>query len=58
MPFVGSSIGFHDATWQPRFGGQLFKQGRGSHGCVNLPLNAAKNLYPLVEGDEAVIVHW
>lgn len=43
MPFNGD-IGLHDATWQPRFGGDRYISG-GSHGCVNLPLDDAKNIY-------------
>lgn len=58
MPFVGSSIGFHDATWQYAFGGARYVQGFGSHGCVNLPYNTAESLYPLVELGDAVVVHW
>ena len=43
MPFNGD-IGLHDATWQPRFGGDRYING-GSHGCVNLPLSVAKTIY-------------
>ena len=35
MPFNGG-IGFHDADWQPYFGGDRYLTG-GSHGCINLP---------------------
>lgn len=58
IPFVRNSIGFHDATWQSRFGGSRYVQGFGSHGCVNLPLSAAKTLYGLVKVGDCVIVHW
>ncbi len=57
MPFVGNDVGFHDATWQPGFGGTMYKEGYGSHGCINLPLDAAKSLYKLVETGTPVIVH-
>ncbi len=43
MPFNGG-IGLHDATWQYKFGGDWYKV-HGSHGCVNLPLNAASMVY-------------
>lgn len=46
MPFNGG-IGLHDATWQPRFGGELYRT-RGSHGCVNLPLKKAGEIYNAV----------
>ncbi len=46
MPFNGG-IGLHDATWQPSFGGELYRT-RGSHGCVNLPLKKAGDIYDAV----------
>ncbi len=57
MPFVGNAIGFHDATWQPDFGGSMYMDGYGSHGCVNLPYDAAEALYGIVEAGVPVIVH-
>ena len=45
MPFVGNAIGFHDATWQPGFGGSMYMDGYGSHGCVNLSYGDAEALY-------------
>lgn len=59
MPFVGGAIGLHDADWQTSgFGGTLYKDGLGSHGCVNLPPEKAAELYALVEGGDAVVCHW
>ncbi len=49
-------VGFHDATWQPYFGGQLY-QWNGSHGCVNMPLGNAGTLYELVYPNMAVFVY-
>lgn len=43
MPFNGG-IGLHDATWQYSFGGDACYY-RGSHGCINLPLDVAKEIY-------------
>ena len=57
MPFVGNAIGFHDATWQPGFGGSMYMDGYGSHGCVNLSYGDAEALYGIVEGGTPVIVH-
>ncbi len=45
MGFTYSGQGIHDATWQSAFGGQLYRQGRGSHGCVNTPMAAVKKVY-------------
>lgn len=40
-------VGFHDATWQAAFGGDLYYT-NGSHGCVNMPLDQAEKLYGLI----------
>lgn len=58
IPFVGNLIGLHDASWQPAFGGTLYANGYGSHGCVNLPYNAAASIYDLIQLGDPVIVHW
>ncbi len=58
MPFTYSGCGLHDATWQPSFGGSLYSQGYGSHGCVNLPYDAAESLYSVAVIGIPVIVHW
>jgi len=58
MPFVWGAIGMHDATWQPSFGGSMYANGYGSHGCVNLPYYAAEELYDLIEEGDPVISHW
>lgn len=57
MPFVGNSVGFHDATWQAAFGGSRYAEGYGSHGCINLPLDAAQSLYGIIAEGDVVVVH-
>lgn len=47
MPFNGG-IGFHDADWQPYFGGDRYLTG-GSHGCINLPPENAAVLYDIID---------
>ena len=47
MPFNGG-IGFHDADWQPYFGGDRYLYG-GSHGCINLPPYKAAELYNIIQ---------
>lgn len=54
MPF-NRGIGFHDATWRSRFGGEIYLTA-GSHGCINLPLAAAKELYANVYSGLPVVV--
>ena len=58
MPFVGNSIGLHDANWQPAFGGAMYAQGYGSHGCVNLPVDKAAELYNIIQPGDCVVSHW
>ncbi|MCR4781408.1 MAG: L,D-transpeptidase/peptidoglycan binding protein [Lachnospiraceae bacterium] len=55
MPFNGGE-GLHDAVWQPSFGGTYYKI-RGSHGCVNLPLNVAGSLYNIVSAGYPVLIY-
>lgn len=55
MRFTGL-CGLHDASWRKNFGGQIYIK-NGSHGCVNLPSDAAYSLYDMIEVGTAVIVH-
>lgn len=55
MPFNGN-IGLHDASWRSAFGGTLYKS-NGSHGCVNLPISVAKELYGYLSDNTPVIVY-
>lgn len=55
MPFI-RGVGLHDATWRGRFGGYLYVNG-GSHGCVNLPLQKAAEIYDHVEIGTPVICY-
>ncbi len=56
MPFY-SGFGMHDASWRNgNFGGQDYYYG-GSHGCVNLPDDAAAFIYNWVEVGTPVWVH-
>ncbi|MCL2332349.1 MAG: L,D-transpeptidase family protein [Actinomycetia bacterium] len=58
MPFVGGSVGLHDAVWQSSFGGNRWRTGYGSHGCVNLPLSKARDLYALIKVGDPVVSHY
>ncbi len=53
-----SGVGFHDATWQAGFGGNRYKEGYGSHGCINMPLSAIEQLYGMIEKGTAVVIHY
>lgn len=56
MPFNGD-IGLHDAVWQKSFGGARYKEGYGSHGCVNLPLSAAGQIFANVSAGFPVLMY-
>jgi lipoprotein-anchoring transpeptidase ErfK/SrfK len=56
MPFSPGGCGLHDATWRKKFGGEIYKN-NGSHGCVNLPHDKAKELFDMVSIGTVVIVH-
>ena len=56
MPFNGN-IGMHDATWRSSFGGDIYLTS-GSHGCINLPYNKAKEIYQYVSTGFPVICYY
>ena len=56
MPFITNLVAFHDASWRSSFGGTIY-QGNGSHGCINLPAAAAKQLYDITKVGDVVVVH-
>ena len=52
--FTEIDIGFHDLL-RSAYGGEIYKT-NGSHGCVNLPLDVAAEMYDTVEIGYPVIV--
>ncbi len=48
--------GFHDATWRKAFGESIYLTD-GSHGCINMPYDKAKELYELVYKGMPVVVY-
>ena len=54
------SIGFHDASWQNGvFGGEKYKSATwGSHGCINMPLDAARYIYENCDYGTPVFAYW
>ncbi|MGC4019805.1 MAG: peptidoglycan binding domain-containing protein [Muricomes sp.] len=57
MPVTYSGVGFHDAIWQPYFGGDLYWS-NGSHGCINMPLDGAATLYSMIVPGTPVVMHY
>ena len=56
MPVKGS-VGIHDATWRDEFGGDIYLTD-GSHGCVNIPVDKAGELYEMVEIGTPVVMFY
>ena len=56
MPFYGG-YGLHDAEWRSYFGPDAYTY-YGSHGCINLPYDAAEQLFYTIEIDDPVVVHY
>jgi hypothetical protein len=57
MRITWAGHGFHDATWQPWFGGNRYTSA-GSHGCINMSYANAKTLYGILEMGTPVISHY
>ncbi len=57
MPFHGN-FGMHDATWRTEFGGDIYLTDQGSHGCINLPLDKAEQIYHAVYAGHPVICYY
>lgn len=56
MPFNGD-IGMHDGYWRSGFGGTIYKKS-GSHGCINLPPDAAKFIFENIEPQTPVLCYY
>ena len=51
-----SQSGLHDATWLSEFGGDVYET-KGSHGCVNMPYNKARQLFNSVSIGTLVLIY-
>lgn len=56
MPFYGN-YGMHDATWRNEFGGNIYLTD-GSHGCLNLPLDKAAEIYTYMTEGFPIICYY
>jgi hypothetical protein len=56
MPFA-YNVGFHDASWRSTFGGEIYRT-KGSHGCINMPHDAAEELYSELEVGTPVVAFY
>ncbi len=58
MPYnTKVGIGFHDASWRSKFGGDIYRTD-GSHGCINMPPAKAAELFGMLSTGTAVYIHW
>lgn len=57
MRVTWSGIGFHDADWQPTFGGERYLT-NGSHGCINMPPAMAAQLYSMIGLGTPAVIHY
>jgi hypothetical protein len=57
MRMTWAGHGFHDATWQPWFGGNRYTFA-GSHGCINMSYRDARELYSILEMGTPVVSHY
>ena len=57
MRVTYSGVGFHDASWQRTFGGDVYTY-RGSHGCINMSYSDAGQLYDLIQVGDPVVIHY
>ncbi len=55
MPFNKIGVGIHDMQSRTEFGGNIYIA-NGSHGCINTPYDAAKQIFELAEIGTKVIV--
>ena len=57
MRVTWSGIGFHDCTWHSVFGGDRYVN-NGSHGCINMPPEKAKELYAAIGVGTQIVIHY
>ena len=52
---IDGAYGLHDASWRTHFGKDFYVNG-GSHGCVNIPVEAMPTIFETVEVGDAIIL--
>ena len=57
MPFTNDGHGLHDASWKWAFGGEEYIW-NGSHGCINLPVDAAGVVYELMTTEMPLVIYY
>lgn len=54
---VYKGIGLHDSNWQRKYGGDWYLS-HGSHGCINMKINAVSYVYETAEVGTPVILYY
>lgn len=54
---VYQGIGLHDSSWQRQYGGDWYLS-HGSHGCINMKINAVSYVYETAEVGTPVILYY
>ena len=57
MPFTEQGHGMHDANWKWAFGGEEYIW-NGSHGCINLPYDAAATIFDLMTTEMPLVIYY
>ena len=57
MPFTDQGHGLHDASWKWAFGGEEYIW-NGSHGCINLPTDAAAAVFELMTTEMPLVIYY
>ena len=57
MPFTDQGHGMHDASWKWAFGGEEYIWS-GSHGCINLPVDAAAVVFDLMTTEMPLVIYY
>ena len=57
MPFTDQGHGLHDASWKWAFGGEEYIW-NGSHGCINLPVDAAAAVFDLMTTEMPLVIYY
>ena len=55
VTYFTGSYAMHGAPWRSSFGWSGYG---GSHGCVNMPVDAAKFIYDWTDMGDTVVVHY
>lgn len=57
MPIDWEGVGIHDSNWQSSYGGTRYRDGAGSHGCINTPPATMAKVFNEVPVGTPVIVY-